>query len=156
MKLSNIQILLIRLAIGGLFLNLGLEKYHEGWFTDSGPLMQSLQKYFEHSAGLQRIYLAHVALPYSGVWAKLIVAGELSLAISFLLGLLVRFSAGVGMFMMLNFHAANGNLFSQSFFSSPWGALLLAGTAVLFLARAGRWVGIDYLLARSNASGILW
>ncbi len=35
MKVTNIQIFLIRLAIGGLFLNMGLEKYHSGWLSSS-------------------------------------------------------------------------------------------------------------------------
>jgi H+/gluconate symporter-like permease len=58
--------------------------------------------------------------------------------------------------MVLNFHAANGNLFSLNFFGSPWAALLVAGLLVLFLARAGRWAGIDALLATWNAKSMFW
>jgi len=31
MKLSNIQILILRLVVGGLFLSIGIHKIDEGW-----------------------------------------------------------------------------------------------------------------------------
>ena len=82
--------------------------------------------------------------------------GELALGISLLLGLLIRLSTAMGIFMVLNLHAANGSLYSLHFFGNPWAALLLAGLLVTFLARAGRWVGVDALLAKSNSKGMLW
>ena len=156
MKLSNIQVLILRLAIAGLFLSLGIDKYHEGWLTNSEHLRESLNNYHNNASNAQLAYLNYVAIPYAGVWSKLIVAGELLLGVSLLLGLLVRCSTALGILMVLNFHAANGNLFLMSFFSSPWAALLLAGLLVVLLSRAGRWAGIDALLAKSNAKGILW
>ncbi len=50
----------------------------------------------------------------------------------------------------------NGKLFNLSFFGSPWAALLVAGLLMMMLARAGRWAGIDALLAISNPKGKLW
>jgi uncharacterized membrane protein YphA (DoxX/SURF4 family) len=156
MNVSNIQILLLRLAIGGLFLSLGLDKYHEGWLNNAEPLTESLVNYHQHAAGPQLIYLDHVAIPYTGVWAKLMTIGELGVAASLLLGLLVRFSSFIGIVMVLNFHAATGNLFSLNFFGSPWAALLVAGLLLLMFARAGRWAGFDALLAKANSKGLLW
>ena len=156
MKVSNIQILFIRLAIGGLFLSIGLEKYHSGWLTNSQPLLDSLEHYLQHAAGVQLTYLNSVAIPYASIWSKLMTIGELAVAISLLLGLFVRFSSLIAIVMVLNFSAANGNLFSLNFFGSPWAALLLAGLLTTFLARTGRWAGIDALLAKSNSKSILW
>ena len=156
MKLHNIQILIMRLAIAGLFFSISLEKYHEGWLTSSEHLLESLNGYHKEATGTQLTYLNTVAVPYVGLWTKLITIGELSLAVSLFTGLLVRFSAAAGIFMILNFHAANGNLFSLHFFGTPWGALLIAGLFVMLLARAGRWAGIDALLAKSNAKGMFW
>ena len=156
MKLSNIQILILRLAIAGLFVSIGVEKYHEGWLTTSEHLAGSLTAYHEHATGAQLVYLNRVALPYAGVWSKLIMGGEFLLGVSLLIGLLVRCSTALGIFMVVNLHAANGNLFTMSFFSSPWAAFLIAGLLVLFLSRAGRWAGIDAMLAKSNSKGILW
>ncbi|MBI1806148.1 MAG: DoxX family membrane protein [Ignavibacteria bacterium] len=156
MKFSNIQILLLRLAIGGLFLNAGLGKYNEGWLTNPAPLVKSLDEFHQHATGFHRHYLDYVALPYAGAWAKLMTVGELAVGVSLLLGLLVRLSSAMGIFMVLNFLAANGSLYSLNFFGSPWAALLLSGLLTLFLSRAGRWVGVDVLLAKSNSKGTLW
>ena len=156
MKLSNVQILILRLAIAGLFLSIGTDKYQEGWLTNSEHLAESLNNYHQRASGVQLIYLEHVAIPYVGLWSKLMAIGEFAVGVSLLLGLLVRFSSAVAIFMVLNFHAANGNLFTLNFFSSPWAAVLIACFLALFLASAGRWVGIDALLAKSNAKGILW
>jgi hypothetical protein len=58
--------------------------------------------------------------------------------------------------MVVNFHIANGNLFSVNVIGSPWAALLLAGLLVTLLAGAGRWCGIDALLAKRSPTSLLW
>lgn len=146
MKPSNIQILILRLAIGVLFLNIAAEKYTAGWLTNAEPLRQSLVNYRQQAGGVRLFYLEHVALPYAGIWAKLMTVGEACVAISLIIGLLVRLASSVAMFMVLNFHAANGNLLGLDFFASPWAALLITGFLIMFLARAGRWAGVDALL----------
>ncbi|GEM_PF-994406 len=156
MKLTNIQILLLRLVIGALFASAAVDKYNAGWLTNAEPLSESLTNYQHRAAGIQLAYLEHVAIPYTGIWTKLITVGEACMALSLILGLLVRLSSAVGLFMVLNLHAANGNLFTLGFFESPWAALLVAGLLIMVLARAGRLAGIDALLAMSNSKGILW
>ena len=156
MKLSNIQILLLRLALAGLFLHLGIGKINEGWLQNSEPLRNSLENFHQHAIGAQLTYLERVAVPYAGLWSKLMALGETALGISLLLGLLVRLSTALGILMVLNFHAATGNLFSLNFFGSPWAAFLITGLLSLMLARGGRWAGIDALLAKSNSRGIFW
>jgi uncharacterized membrane protein YphA (DoxX/SURF4 family) len=155
-KLSSFQIFVLRLAIGGLFLSLGVNKIHEGWLSNPAPLQQSLNNFHQHAAGPQLTYLDSVAIPYAGLWSRLMAAGETAVAVSLLVGLLVRLSSLVAMIMVANFHAATGNLFSLNFFGSPWACLLLAGLLVLFLARAGRWGGLDALLAGSGTRSLLW
>ena len=156
MKLSYVQIFILRVAIAGLFLSLGINKYHEGWLTSPEQLAGSLNSFRQHASGAQLTYLDHVAIPYISIWSKLMTMGEFAVGVSMLLGLLVRLSSAVAIFMVINFHAATGNLFSLNFFGSPWAALLIAGLLAMFLSRAGRWIGIDTLLAKANAKGVLW
>ena len=156
MKPTSLQILLLRLIVGGLFVTLALDKYHEGWLTNPEPLRVSLTEYQQRATGTQLKFLEYVAIPYAGMWAKCIIIGEGCIAISLLLGLLVRLSSAVGIFMLLNFRAANGNLFSWKFFSSPWAGLLFSCLLILLLVRAGRWAGVDALLAKSNSKGVFW
>ena len=156
MKLSGIQILIVRVVLGALFLSLGVGKIQEGWLSSREPLIKSLNSFHEHASGPQLIYLEYVAIPYAGMWSKILALGETSLGISLLLGLLTRLTSLAGMGMVLNLHAATGDLFSLNFFGTPWAALIIAGLLVVFLARAGRWIGIDALLVKSGPGEILW
>jgi uncharacterized membrane protein YphA (DoxX/SURF4 family) len=156
MKLQKIQIILIRLALAGLFLNLGIGKINQGWLHNALPLTEELQNSQKHATGYQLSYLTNVAIPYASVWSKLIAAGEASIGLSLLLGLLVRLSSAMGIFMVLNLHAGTGNLFSWNFFGSPSAALLIAALIVVMLAGAGRWFGIDQALAKSHPGSKLF
>src|SRR5437867_208717 len=132
MNISNIQLLILRLAIAGLFLSLGLGKYHEGWLQNPEQLASSLNNFHQHAGGAQLIYLDRVAIPYVNIWSKLMTIGEFAVGVSMLLGLMVRLSAACAIFMVINFHAATGNLFSLNYFGSPWAALLIAGLLAMF------------------------
>ncbi len=156
MKPSNIQILVLRLALAGLFLHLGMDKVHEGWLTNPQQLTTSLSIFQQRATGYHLEYLNRVAIPYEALWSRLIAVGECAAGISLLIGLLVRFSSAIGIFMVLNFHAATGTLFSLSFFGTPSAALLVAGLLVTLLSCAGRWVGLDVLMAKSHPRSLLW
>ena len=156
MKLVNIQLLLLRLVLGAMFLNLGIEKISEGWLTSDKNLLDSLFNYHQQAGLTQLVYLDKVAVPYAYLWSKLIAIGETAIGVSLLLGLLTRFTCVVGIFMVLNFHAANGNLYSLHFFGTAWGALIIVSFIILLIAKAGRWVGVDVALAKKYPKGILW
>lgn len=156
MELRNVQVFLLRLALAGLFLHLGFEKYADGWLHTPQPLADDLASYRAHATGAQLAYLDAVAIPYEALWAKLMTIGEFAVGVSLLLGLLARLGSCAGIVMVLNFHAANGNLFSVNMIASPWAALLLAGLLVTLLAGAGRWLGIDAALAKRSPTSILW
>jgi thiosulfate dehydrogenase [quinone] large subunit len=155
-KTSAIQIFILRLAIGALFLSIGIGKIRGGWLNSPEDLNQSLNNFRQHAGGVQLEYLDRVAIPYAGTWSKVMALAETALGASLLAGCLTRLSSFLGMFMVLNFHAATGNLFSLGFFGSPWAAFLVAGLLVLFLARAGRWGGLDALFAGGSSKSILW
>jgi uncharacterized membrane protein YphA (DoxX/SURF4 family) len=156
MKLQNIQILMLRLALAGLFLHLGIGKIHEGWLQSSAPLMESLHNYQQHATGFHLTYVTNIAIPYAGIWSKMMAIGETAVGISLLLGFFVRVSSAIGIIMVLNFHAATGNLYSLDFFGTPWAALIIAGFLATLLAGAGRWLGIDYMLAKTKSKSLLW
>jgi uncharacterized membrane protein YphA (DoxX/SURF4 family) len=156
MKPTIVQVLILRLAVGALFLTLAIDKYNEGWLTNSEPLRTSLTGFQQHAVGWQLTYLERVAIPYAGVWSKLILIGEGCIALSLLLGLLVRLTSATGIFMLINLYAANGSLFSLKFFSSPYGALIFGSLWVFLLARAGRSAGFDALFAATNPKAIWW
>ena len=156
MKHTNIQILILRLVAGLLFLHMGIQKYNEGWFSSSVHLQTALAGYEQQATGYHKLYMDSVALPHAGVWSRTIPAGEFLLGSSLVLGCLVPVSTVAGIFMLINFCAANGSLYSFAFFETPWSALILATLLILLLARAGRWAGIDSLLAKKKSKSIFW
>lgn len=156
MKLSNIQILIVRLALAGLFLHLGISKIDDGWLQSPEKLLDSLNNIHQKASGMHLWYLDSIAIPYASLWSKLMAIGESALGLSLLFGLLARLSSSIAIFMLLNFHAANGMLYSLNFFGSAWAGLLIASFVVIVLARGGRWLGTDALLAKAYPSGILW
>lgn len=156
MKFSNVQMFILRLAVAGLFLYIGITKLSAGWLASPDNLLGSLNSYKDHASGFQLRYIEHVAIPLAGLWSKLIAVGETAVGISMVLGLLVRFSSLVGIFMLLNYHLINGNLLSLDFFSTPWAGLLIAALLVLFLSCGGRWAGIDAIAAKKMPKSVLW
>ncbi|TAK56735.1 MAG: DoxX family membrane protein [Bacteroidetes bacterium] len=156
MKNIDIKILFLRLTLGALFLSIGINKINDGWLNSTDDLSSSLNDYSETATGFQKQYLDIVAHPYVSLWAKLIAIGEAAIGASLLLGLLARFSSAIGLFMVINLHAANGNLYSLKFFQSPWAALVVACFFALFLTRSGRTFGLDYYLAKSSAKSLFW
>jgi uncharacterized membrane protein YphA (DoxX/SURF4 family) len=156
MKPTPVHVFIVRIAIGALFFSIGFSKMNSGWLVSSDRLLPQLETFQQMAHGPQTWYLENIAIPYAGIWSKLISAGETAIGISLLLGLLTRLSSVTALLMLLNICAANGELFSLSFFGTPWGALLFAGLLMVFLARAGRWGGLDALLVPTNPKGFLW
>jgi thiosulfate dehydrogenase [quinone] large subunit len=156
MNNTGIPLLILRLALAGLFLTLGINKISQGWLTDPEPLIKSLNNLHERAAGPQLGYLENIAIPLAPAWSKMIALGETVLGISLLLGLLVRLSSLLGVFMVLNLHAATGSLFSLGFFGTPYAGLIVAALLVMYLASGGRSFGLDAILAKRSTRGLLW
>ncbi len=156
MKSINVQLFLLRVILGAFLLSIGIQKIQRGWLTSDQELRTSLTQYQEQATGFQKTYLEEVALPHSSLWSKLIAAGETAIGGALLLGLLARFSAFMGFIMILNLHAANGNLYGYAIFGSPSAALLLVCLVIVFLSRSGRWLGLDYYLSKSKPKSFLW
>jgi len=148
MKLTPVSILILRLAVGILFLHLGYTKVQNGWLSSSGRLQKSLANYEQNAPPVSRWFIHNVAQPGVEVWSRCIAVGELALGVSLVLGLLVRLSTLVGMIVVFIFHLANGTLFSLGFFGNPWAILVLPLLLVLSMTRAGRRWGLDALLLK--------
>jgi uncharacterized membrane protein YphA (DoxX/SURF4 family) len=156
MKLTPAPIVILRLAVALFFLYLGYTKIETGWLTDSERLQKSLSSLEQNAPPVSKWYIEHVGKPGIDFWSKLIPLGETALGISLFLGLLVRLSTFIGMLTVLNFHLTSGALLSISILGNPSGTLVIASLLVLFLARAGRTVGIDALLAKGKSKSMLY
>lgn len=156
MKPTPVPVVLLRIVIGALFFTIGYNKMHSGWLLTEDRLLPQLQTFLQNAGAPQAWYLQNIAMPFAGVWSKLIAAGETAIGVSLILGVLTRLSSLTAMVLLVNIYAANGELFSLAIFGTPWGAVLFAGVLVVFLARAGRWGGLDAVLAPTNPKSFFW
>ena len=130
-----------RIAIGLFFLAQGLNKLD--WYSSSELLRTSLDRYAQNPPALTSFYQTHVAYPGIEAWSRMIPTGEMLIGVALLLGLLTQPTLIIAMVMVINFHLANGNLFSTQFFYNPYALVLLAALIILFVSRSGSAFAID-------------
>lgn len=107
----------------------------------------------ESAHGFYKDFLQAVVLPYAGLFAGLVIAGELVTGLALVTGTATRLAAGVAVFLTLNYLFAKGNWFWTP--SSNDAAFIFIGL-VLLLGRAGRTLGVDSYLGRKWPKSLFW
>jgi thiosulfate dehydrogenase [quinone] large subunit len=130
-----------RIAIGLFFLAQGLNKLD--WYSSSEFLRTSLDRYAQSPPALTSFYQKHVAYPGIEAWSRMIPTGEMLIGVALILGLLTQPTLVITMLLVLNFHLANGNLFSTQFLSNPYALVLLSSLVALFFSKSGTAFAID-------------
>ena len=126
-------LMILRLCIGVFLVFAGLSKY--GWLTNSGPLAAQLGDWLKQAGPVNRWYLEQVAIPWTGVFARLVMLGEFFCGLALILGFWTRTFAAVALLMVLNFHVASGALFHARFLANGSGLPVVG--ALLALAVGG-------------------
>ncbi|MCA1825652.1 MAG: DoxX family membrane protein [Myxococcales bacterium] len=140
---------LLRIAAGlSLFLS-GLQKL--SWFGSSAGLDQKLADWAQHPAnGMVAKYVSFAAA-HHGLFARLVVLGELGLGALLIIGFLTPLAALLAFLMVLQFQLAGGQIFAMSYLRGQSGFAYLLIYPVLFFGRAGTAFGFDGMLARRGA-----
>lgn len=139
----------LRIAAGMSLLSSGLQKL--AWFGSTAPLDQKLADWSAHPANaIAAKYLAFVT-PHHGLFARLVVVGELGLGCLLILGLLTPLAAILAFLMVAQFQLASGQIFTMAYLrgQAPFAYLLIY--PVLFFGRAGTVLGLDGMLSRRGA-----
>ncbi|MGA9407439.1 MAG: DoxX family protein [Bacteroidota bacterium] len=131
----------LRIVIGLFFLAQGLNKLN--WYSSSEFLRTSLDRYSLNAPPATSWYQKHVAYPGIEAWSRMIPTGEMLIGIALVLGLLTRAALISAIALVLNFHLANGSLFSLSFFSNPYALVVLSCLLFLLASRAGSVFAVD-------------
>lgn len=140
----------LRIGAGlSLFLS-GLTKV--SWFGNSQPLEQSLTNWSQHAANPVVVKYLALVTPHHGLFARLVVLGELGLGALLILGFLTPLAAVLAFLMVLNFQLASGHLFHLEWFRGESGFVHLLTFPVLFFGRAGTALGLDGLISRRGAT----
>lgn len=127
---------ILRLSLGIFFLFTALGKVR--WFLDSQILAGQLDGWLR-SVGASSIsghYLQAVAIPWVGVFARLVPAGELATSVALLLGIWTPLAAALAFLMVLNFHVASGLLFQYAFLTNGYGLPVLGSLLALAIGGA--------------------
>lgn len=144
-------IALLRIGLGIMWLIAAsgkLEHWSQWPVGLHGYLAASGKTAFEFYHGFLRFAAAHYV-----IFAWLVAIGELCVGIALVLGVLARFAAAVGLFMVLNYWFMKGAIFWDPMNHDSLFILILFA---LMVAGAGRALGVDYFLARKNPNSLLW
>jgi thiosulfate dehydrogenase [quinone] large subunit len=120
----------------------------------SVEMMSYLQGYsMRNASGPYQHFLQQVVFPHASLFSYLVVAGEVVVGLSLLLGLCTRVGATVAMFLFLNYMLSKGRLFWSP--DSEDAAVFFSALVVL-IGAAGRVWGIDSYLARRWPRALIW
>lgn len=146
-------LVLLRVYLGVIFLVAVRPKFGaDPAFRDR--LVRIVTTFVERSAhDFYRPFLEGIVLPNAGLFAGLVMAGELLTGLALVTGTATRLAAGVAMFITLNYMLAKGSWFWTP--SSNDAAFFLIGLVVL-LSAAGRTLGMDRFLAKRYPGVPLW
>lgn len=100
-----------------------------------------------------RDFVTVTVLPNLALFAKLVVGGELFVAIALITGTVTRLASVVAMFLVANYMFAKGLWWWNP--SSNDGAFFMIALA-LAIGAAGRTAGVDAILAKRWPNVVLW
>ena len=129
MESSAAGLRVLSLALGVFFLFMGLDKV--GWMLDPGLLTAQLRGWIDQAPAPSRWYIQTIALPGAPLFARLVLLGELTVALALLTGVQVRLAAVVGLFMVVNFHVAMGVMLKWNYLWNGYGPPVLGGLLAL-------------------------
>jgi uncharacterized membrane protein YphA (DoxX/SURF4 family) len=115
------------------FLFQGLSKLR--WFVDPSILLGQFRDWHDAvpAGSISARYLDQIAIPFAGLFARLVPIGEISCGLAMIGGLWTPVAAFVAFFMVLNFAVAAGYIFKYSYLTNGYGLPVLGGTLALAL-----------------------
>jgi uncharacterized membrane protein YphA (DoxX/SURF4 family) len=125
----------VRIALGVFLIFEGVGKF--GWLWDASPLVRQLSGWLETAGPWNRAYLETVCLPGAPIFARLVLAGELSAGTALVLGVFTRPAAALALLMVLNFHVASGVIFRYGFLTNGYGLPVVGGLLALAIGGIG-------------------
>ncbi len=138
----------LRIGAGLSLLTSGLGKL--AWFGSTAPLDQKLAEWAQHPAnGFVASYLTFVS-HHTGLFARLVVLGEIGLGALLIAGFLTPLAAILAFVMVAQFQLAGGQMFALSYLRGQSAFAYLLIFPALFFGRAGTALGLDGMLARAG------
>jgi uncharacterized membrane protein YphA (DoxX/SURF4 family) len=142
---------ILRIYIGYYLLFQGIRKFQRNfpqgdWIGRQIGDLRTLDLYPWYKTFLQT-----VVAPHSELFGYLVMAGEILAGGGLLLGLLTRFSAVAGLFLMINYYLGPG--MARGGASLAQQQTFMIALIVILLANPGRTLGLDGLIFRGRGKG---
>jgi thiosulfate dehydrogenase [quinone] large subunit len=137
-------LVILRVWIGSYLLYQGNRKFlrdfpHSGWIERQIGKLDAVELFSWYKE-----FLANVVLPNQELFGYLVMYGEILVGLCLIIGLLVRFSSAVGIFMFINYILGPGWARGASTLGQT--ETFLVAMIVLFLTNPGRTLGVDGFL----------
>lgn len=137
-------IVLLRLWIGYYLLQQGIRKYQRDfpkgdWIGRQIGDVPALDLYPWYKR-----FLTDYVVPHSELFGYLVMIGEILVGLCLLLGLLTRFSAFVGLFMLINYFLGPG--MARGGASLAQQQTFIVALVIILLSNPGRTLGLDGLI----------
>jgi thiosulfate dehydrogenase (quinone) large subunit len=137
-------IALLRIYCGYYFLQQGFRKFQRDF-----PRSDRIGRQIGDVPNLEvypwyKTFLADYVVPHHELFGYLIVWGELLVGLCLLLGLLTRWSAFVGLFMVINYYLGHGMVRGGAIMAQE--QIFTVSLIIFLLSNAGRALGLDGLI----------
>jgi uncharacterized membrane protein YphA (DoxX/SURF4 family) len=137
----------LRIAAGISLLTAGTQKM--SWFGSSAALDQILTKWSQSAATSSVAGYLDFVSRHHGLFARMVVLGELGLGVLLIVGLMTPLVALLAFLMVANFQFASSSMFSMAYLRGQSGLAYLLIFPVLFFGRAGTALGLDGAIAKT-------
>jgi uncharacterized membrane protein YphA (DoxX/SURF4 family) len=97
-------------------------------------------------------FLLDYVVPYPELFGYLVTVGEIAVGACLLLGLLTRFSALVGLFMLINYYLGPGMARGGAVIAQQ--QTFIIALAIFVLSNPGRTLGVDGLIFGGRGKGL--
>lgn len=139
---------LLRIGAGISLLMSGLQKL--AWFGSTAMLDQKIADWAAHPANAVVAKYLAFASHHTGLFARMVVLGELGLGTLLIAGFLTPLAAILAFLMVFQFQFAGSSMFALTYLRGQSGLVYLLVFPVLFFGRAGTVLGVDGMLARAG------
>ncbi len=143
-------IALLRIYVGYYMLQQGIRKFQRDfprsdWIARQIGDLATVDLYPWYKK-----FLVDFVVPHQELFGYLVMAGEILVGGCLLLGLLTRFSACVGLFMLINYYLGPGMARGGAMMAQQ--QTFIVAMIIFLLANPGRALGLDGLISRGGKS----
>jgi uncharacterized membrane protein YphA (DoxX/SURF4 family) len=128
---TTIALRILAIGLGVFLIAMSMNKI--AWLTNTSLLSDRFVRWAPPASPGVRWYLETIALPAAPILAKAIPTSEFCIGVAFVVGLWIRPTAALALFLVLNFHFGTSALYAWEFLRDGTGPPVLAALVALLI-----------------------